>query len=221
VRSWEIDVESRIYNGLKVQVEFADPPVSMTGTILHVDSQTLVVSLTHDKDGDVSTTSRNSAADVQVSATADDALYRFRSTLLHSSGLLLHLSPPGEVRRVQRREDVRQPCLFDVELILPKGERTPVKRERATAVNISCGGLLIVFSGCLEAEDAVELSMTLSRGESPIHVAARVVRSEPFSHLGQKQSRVALRMIGLQRADDRRLRQFITKCQVKTRIGTV
>ncbi|CBE68787.1 MAG: PilZ domain-containing protein [Candidatus Methylomirabilis oxygeniifera] len=214
-------MESKICNGLKVQVEFADPPVSMIGTIVRIDSQTLVVSLTHDKDGGVSTTSRNSARDVQVSATADDALYRFRSTLLHSSGLLLHLSPPGEVRRVQRREDVRQPCLFDVELILPKGERTPVKRERATAVNISCGGLLIVFSGRLEAEDAVELSMTLSRGESPIHAAARVVRSESFRHLGQNQSRIALRMMALQRADERKLRQFITKCQVKTRIGTV
>lgn len=214
-------MENKICNGLKVQVEFADPPISMIGTILRVDSQTLVVSLSYDKDGDVSTTSRNSAGDVQVSATADDALYCFRSTLLHSSGLLLHLSPPGEVRRVQRREDVRQPCLFDVELILPKGGRMPVKRERATAVNISCGGLLIVFSGRLEAEDAVELSMTLSRGESPIHVAARVVRSESFSHLGQTQNRVALRMMALQRADERRLRQFITKCQVKTRTGMV
>lgn len=213
-------MENKICNGLKVQVEFADPPVSMTGTILHVDSQTLVVSLTHDKDGDVSTTSRNSAGDVQVSTTADDALYRFRSTLLHSSGLLLHLSPPGEVRRVQRREDVRQPCLVDVELSIQNGERTPVRREQATAVNISCGGLLIVFSGRLEMKEAVELSMTLSRGESPIHVAARVVRTEPFSHLGRNQSRVALRMIGLQRADERKLKQFITKCQVKTRHGS-
>ncbi|HWQ70016.1 MAG TPA: PilZ domain-containing protein [Patescibacteria group bacterium] len=213
-------MENKICNGLKVQVEFADPPVSMTGTILRVDSQTLVVSLTHDKDGDVSRTSRNSAGDVQVSATADDALYRFRSTLLHSSGLLLHLSPPGEVHRVQRREDVRQPCLVDVELILPNRDRTPVKRERATAVNISCGGLLIVFNGRLAAEEAVELSMHLARGEPPIHVTARVVRTEPFSHLGQHQSRVALRLTGLQRADERRLRQFITKCQVKTRHGS-
>lgn len=214
-------MESKISKGLKVQLEFVDPPVSMTGTILQVDSQALVVSLAHDEDQGKPAPPVNPARDVHVSVTADDALYRFACALLRSSDLLLYLSPPREVRRVQRREDVRQPCLFDVELVIPKGKQMPVKRERATAVNISCGGLLIVFGGRLQVEDTVDLSIKLPDGEPPIQVAARVVRTEPFLRLGRDLSRVALCVEGLQRADSKRLTQFIMKCQVKTRIGTV
>ncbi len=213
-------VQSKICKGLKVS-RMCRPPVSMVGMLLRVDSQTLVVSLTHDDGPDRTARSVGQAGDVQVSATADDALYHFTSTLLQSSGLLLYLSPPREVRRVQRRDNVRQPCLFDVEMVMPGSERAPAKRERATAVNISCGGLLIVFEGRLVVGDAVDLSMKLLRGEPPIQATARVIRTEPFSRIGQNLSRVALRVVGLQRADERRLTQFIAKCQVKIRTGVV
>lgn len=212
-------MDSKISKGLKVEVRFADSPAAMIGTILQVDSNALVVSLTHDEGRVQPKTSLNLAGDVQVVTTADDALYQFTSRLLQSAGLLLYLSLPREVHRVQRREDVRQPCLFDVELDIPGGGRVPVKRERATAVNISCGGLLIVFNGGLVEGDPVALSMTLPGGEPPIRVAARVVRTEPFSHLGQDLSRVALRVERLQPADRKRLTQFIMKCQVKARTG--
>ena len=212
---------NKICSGLKVMVECGDPPVSMGGTILHVDSQTLAVSLAPEgrQDEPRSETPVRPSGEVQVSATADDALYRFTSTLLRSSDCLLYLSSPREVRRVQRRDDVRQPCLLDVELVIPIGEQMSAKPERATAVNISRGGLLIVFNGRLEVGDAVRLSMKLPGGEPPIKVAASVVRRESFSHLGQDLVKVALHITGLQRADERRLTQFITRCQVKVRTG--
>jgi len=211
-------VSSKICKDLKVRVEWTDPPASMTGTILRADSQTLVVSLAPEGVGDRPATSLRAAKTVRISAAADDALYCFDSTPLQSSGLLLHLTPPREICRVQRREDVRQPCLLDVELVIPRGGQKTAT-SRATAVNISRGGLLIVFDGRLGTGDTVQLSMTLPGGEPPIRADAMVVRTEPFLRLGQQRLRVALRITGLPRPDERRLSQFITRCQVKARSG--
>lgn len=212
-------MERKICKGVKAEIGFADSPVSMVGTIVDVNSQRLVVSLTQDQGAgrSAATPKTNRLGGVRVVATADDALYRFTSTLLQSSDSLLYLSFPGEVQRVQRREDVRQPCLIDVEVKIPRGERVPPRRARATAVNISCGGLLIIFDGRLEVGDAVALSMELPDGGPLAEVAARVVRTEPYSHRGQELMRVALRLERLQPADRKRLTQFITKCQVKAR----
>lgn len=212
-------MNSKICKDLKVRVEWTDPPASMTGTIVRADSQTLVVLLAPDGIGNRPATSLCSANTVRVSAAADDALYCFDAVPLQSTGLFLYLTPPGEVRRVQRREDVRQPCLLDVELVIPRGGPTAAKPERATAVNISRGGLLIVFDGRLGAGDTVQLSMTLPGSEPPIRVDAIVVRTEPCSRLGQQLLRVALRITGLPRPDERRLCQFITRCQIKARSG--
>lgn len=213
-------MKDRICKGLKVEVEWANPSVSTTGTVVGVDPQTFVIALTPDDGQGTPTLSLGRTPEVRVSVAADDALYRFVSTLLQSFGFLLYLSPPQEMRRIQRRNDVRQPCLCDVEVILRAGNRAPTKRERATAVNISCGGLLMVFEGCLRVDDTLELSMKLHNREPPLHMTAQVVRTEPFSHLGRHLSRVALRMVGVSRADERRLAQFIMKCQVKTRTAT-
>ena len=212
-------MRERIRKGVRVEINFADLPVAMVGTILHIDSQTLVVSLVPDENQAKPAVPSTAAGDVQVLATAEDALYRFTSRLLRSSGLLLYLSSPLEVRRLQRREHVRQPCLLDLEFIIQRSDRVLEKRERATAVNISCGGLLIVYGGRLEAGDAVELSMKFPHGEPPLQVVARVIRTEHFSSLGQDLRRVALRVVGLQRADEKRLTQFITKLQVKSMRG--
>ena len=212
-------MKDRICKGLKVRVEWTDPPVSTTGTVVSVDSQMVVVAMAPDDGQGAPTPPVGRTPEVHISATADDALYRFVSRLLQSFGFLLYLSPPREVRRIQRRNDVRQPCLFDVEVILQAGNRAPGKRERATAVNISRGGLLMVCEGRLRVDDTLELSMKLLQGEPPLSVTAQVVRTEPFSHLGRHLSRVALRMVSLQRADERRLAQFIMKCQVKARTG--
>lgn len=214
-------MEHKICKGLKVEVGFADSPASMTGAIVGVDSQTLVVSLAQDRgEAGPAAPMTNRAGKVQVVATGDDALYHFTSTLVQSSDSLLYLSLPAEARRVQRREDVRQSCLFDVELNIPRGERVPARRTRATAVNISCGGLLIIFSGRLEIGDAVALSIELPGGGRLAEVSARVVRTELLSRAGQELSRVALRLEGLQPGDRKRLTQFIMKCQIKARTAT-
>lgn len=215
-------MQERIRKGVRVEINFADLPVSMVGTILHVDSQALVVSLAPDEDPARPAAPSTPAGNVQVSATTEDALYRFTSTLLRSSGLLLYLSPPLEIRRLQRRENVRQPCLLDLEFIAPRGDRAREKREQATAINISCGGLLIVYGGQLEVGEAVELLMKFPHGEPPLQAVARVIRTEHFSSPGQDlRSRVALRVVGLQRADEKRLTQFITKLQVKSVRGAL
>lgn len=213
-------MKDRICKGLKVQVEWANLSVSTTGTVVGVDPQTFVIALAPDDEQSAPTPPLGQTSEVRVSVAADDALYRFVSTLLQSFGFLLYLSFPQEIRRIQRRDDVRQPCLFDVEVILRAGDRAPKTRERATAVNISCGGLLMVFEGCLQVDDTLELSMRLHDSGPPLYMTARVVRSEPFSHLGRHLNRVALRMVSVNRADERRLAQFIIKCQVKARTAT-
>lgn len=213
-------MNNRICKGLKVQLEYADPPVSRSGTILRVDAQTLVVWLAGDGARDDDPAPPLSRAEVRVSATADDGLYCFISTLLQSCDFLLYLSPPRGIRRVQRRDDIRQSCLFDVEVILPAVGPAPAKREQATAINISRSGILLVCDGHCGIDNHVELSIRLLDDKPPLRVTARVVRMESFSHCGRDLSRVGLCIVGLQRADERRLAQFIMKCQVKARTAT-
>ncbi|MDD5558341.1 PilZ domain-containing protein [Candidatus Methylomirabilis sp.] len=211
-------MRERIRKGLKVTIDFADCPVSMVGTILHVDVQTLVVSLASEENQGKSAGSLTTARDVRVSATVEDAIYRFTSTLLRSSGLLFYLTPPGEVQRHQRREHVRQPCLLDVEFVMSRGNGAQAPRKRATAVNISCGGLLLVCEGRMEVGDAVDVSVIFSRDEPPLQTAVQVVRTEQSVRSGRDLRRVALRVTDLKRADEKRLTQFITKLQTKRRL---
>lgn len=214
-------MEEKIYKGLKVEIGFADCPVSMVGTILQVDSQTLVVSLVPDEDQGGPVAPLPPVSGVQVVATAEDALYRFTSTLLHSSGLLFYLTPPAEVQRVQRREHVRERCLLDAEFVMPGNNGAPIQRTQATAVSISCGGLLLVYEGRVEVGDPVEVSVRLPQGGPPLQAAGIVVRTEPFSRLGRDLSRVAVRLVDLKASDERRILQFVMGLQVRAARGTV
>ena len=46
-------MDEKICKGLTVEIDFADFPLPMVGTILHVDSQALVVSLMPDQAQDM------------------------------------------------------------------------------------------------------------------------------------------------------------------------
>lgn len=212
-------MREKIRKGLKVEIDFADCPVSMVGTILQVDLQTLVISLAPEEDQGKPTRPLTTARDVRVSATMEDAIYRFTSTLLHSSGLLFYLTPPGEVQRHQRREHVRQPCLLDVEFVMSRDNGAQASRKQATAVNISCGGLLLVCEGRMEVGDALDVSVIFSRDEPPLQAAVQVVRTEQFSRSGRDLRRAALRVVDLKRADEKRLTQFIVKLQTRRRLA--
>lgn len=212
-------MQEKVWKGLKVEIDFAHPPLSVVGTIVHIDPHTLVVSLAPEEEREQLTAPLTEHGEVRVSATAEDALYRFTSTLRRSSGLLLYLSPPGRVQRVQRRGQVRQPCLLDVEFVAPTGGGAPAQPKRATVVNISCGGLLMVYVGDLELGDPVKVSMKFPQGEPPLQADGTVVRTERFSRFGRDLCRVALRLGSLTRDDEKRLFQFITKLQVKATLG--
>lgn len=214
-------MEEKICKGVKVEIDFADCPVSMVGTILQVDSQTLVVSLVSDENQDGPAASLSPASGVHVVATAEDALYRFTSTLLHSSGLLFYLTPPTEVQRVQRREHVRERCLLDVEFVISGNDNSATQRKHATAVSISCGGLLLVYEGRVEVGDPVEVSVRLPQGGPPLQVSGTVVRTEPFSRLGRELSRVAVRLVDLKASDERKILQFVMGLQVRAAKGSV
>lgn len=214
-------MDEKICKGLKVEIDFTGFPISMAGTIMHVDSQTLVVSLAADENQDTSAIPLSPASSVGVVATADDALYRFTSTLLHSSGLLFYLTPPAEVQRVQRREHVRERCLLDVEFVIPGHTSATTQRTQATAVSISCGGLLLVHEGRVEVGTPVEIAVRLPHDGPPVQAAGTVVRTEPFFRLGRELSRVAVRLVDLKISDERRILQFVLGLQIKTARGTV
>lgn len=213
-------MDERICKGLKVEIDFADFPVSMVGTILHVDSQALVVSLVPDQvqDGPPEPVSRSGG--VRVSATAADALYCFTSKLLRSSGLLLYLSQPVDVQRLQRREYVRERCLIDVEFVTSAEDHTgPAKPKRGTLEDISCGGLQLVYDGRIEVGDTVEVLLKFLNSGPPMRVAGTVVRTELFPRFGRELCRVAVRLVGLTRSAERRLFQFIMALQIKALKG--
>jgi c-di-GMP-binding flagellar brake protein YcgR len=191
----------------------------VVGTIAHIDSRALVVSVASHEARPRPSVPWNEQRNVRVSATAEDALYCFTSTLLRSSGLLLYLSPPTDVQRIQRREYVRERCLIDVEFVTPADHAGPAKPKRGTLVNISCGGLQLVCDGRIDVGDPIEVSMRVLRSEPPMQVAGTVVRTERFSRFGRELSRVALRLVGLSRSAERRLLQFIMTLQTKALMG--
>jgi len=214
-------MDEKICKGLTVEIDFADFPVPMVGTILHVDSQSLVVSLIPGQAQDGPMAPASLSGSVHVLATAADALFGFTSKLLRSSGLLLYLSPPTDVQRIQRREDVRERCLLDVELVTPTDHASPAKPERGTLVDISCGGLLLVYEGEVEVGDTVEVSVQFPRGGPPLQAAGTVVRTEQLSGSGRDLSRVAVHLAGLTVSDRKRVFQFIMGLQVRAATGTV
>jgi c-di-GMP-binding flagellar brake protein YcgR len=214
-------MDEKICKGLTVEIDFADFPVSMVGTILHVDSQALVVSLRPDQGQDGPMAPVSLSGGVRVLATAADALFGFTSKLLRSSGLLLYLSPPTDVQRIQRRADVRERCLLDVEFVAPTDHAGPAKPERGTLVDISCGGLLLIYEGDMEVGDTVEVSVKFPRGDPPLQVAGTVVRTEQLSSSRRDLSRVAVHLAGLTMSDRKRVFQFIMGLQVRAATGTV
>lgn len=214
-------MEEKICKGLTVEIDFADFPVSMIGTILHVDSQALVVSLVPDQAQDEPAAPVSLSGGVRVLATAADALFCFTSRLLRSSGLLLYLSPPTDVQRIQRRADVRERCLIDVEFVTPTDHVSPAKPKRGTLVDISCGGLLLIYEGEMEVGDPVEVSVKFPRGGPPLQVAGTVVRTEQLSSSRRDLSRVAVHLAGLTMSDRKRVFQFIMGLQVRTVTGTI
>lgn len=213
-------MDEKICKGLTVEIDFADFPVAMVGTIMHVDSQALVVSLVPDQTQDGPAEPVSLAGDVRVLATAADALFCFTSRLLRSSGPLLYLSPPTDVQRIQRRADVRERCLIDVEVIPATDHAMPVKPKRGTLVDISCGGMLLVYEGRVEVGDTVEVSVKFPGGGPLLQAAGTVVRTEQSSHSGRDLSRVALRLVGLTMSDRKRIFKFIMAFQVRA-AGTV
>jgi len=213
-------MQEKIRKGLKVKVDFAHLPASVVGTIAHIDSRVLIVVVASDEAGARQSVPLDEQRNVRVSATAEGALYCFTSTLLRSSGLLFHLSPPVDVQRLQRREYVRERCLIDVELVTPGDDSGPVKPKRGTIVDISCGGLQLVYDGRIEVGDPVEVLLKFLHSGPPMQVAGTVVRIERFSRFGRELCGVAVRLVGLTRSAERRLFQFIMALQIKALKGT-
>jgi c-di-GMP-binding flagellar brake protein YcgR len=212
-------MREKIRKGLKVQIDFAHLPVSVVGTIDSIDSRALIVLIASDEARARQSMPLNEQRNVRVSATAEDALYCFTSTLLRTSGLLFYLSPPVDIQRLQRREHVREQCLIDVEFVTPGDDAGPAKPKRGTAVNISCGGLQMVYDGRIEVGDPVEVSIKFLQSGPPMQLAGTVVRTERFSRFGRDLSRVGLRLVGLTRSAERRLLQFIRALQTKAPMG--
>lgn len=211
-------MHEQISQGLQVEIRFANVPASAVGTIAQVDTVAFVVSLTSDDLCQAVSPSSIEGREVRVMAAADDALYRFTAKLLRSSGRFLYLSLPAKVERVQRREHVRQPCLFEVEFTTPQ-DRKAERRNKATAVSISCGGLRAVYEGRVEVGDCVEVSLHFTSDGPALQVSGKVLRKEEFSRMGRTLSRVAVRFDGLARVDERRLAEFINRLQVKSTRG--
>lgn len=213
-----ISMQENIREGIEVEICFVDCPASAVGTIARVDSKAFVVSLAPENERLAVSVSSLEGRGVRVMAAADDALYRFTATLLRASGRLWHLSFPAKIERVQRRAHVREACLLEVEFVTPL-ERRVGRCSKATAVNISCGGLRAVYEGRVEVGDHVELSLQFPQDGLPLRLSGAVLRKEEFSRLGRQLSRVTVRFDDLAKADERRLAEFITRLQVRSRRG--
>lgn len=211
-------MQEKIREGIEVEIRFVDCPVSAVGTIARIDPAAFVVSLVPENERLAVSASSIEGRGVWVMAAADDALYRFTAKLLRASGRFLYLSFPAKFERVQRREHVREACLFEVEFVTPLDRRAG-RRNKATAVNISCGGLRAVYDGRVEAGDHVEVSLQFPQDGPPLQLSGAVLRKEEFSRFGRRLSRVTVRFDGLAKTDERRLAEFITRLQVKSRRG--
>lgn len=208
-----------ISKGFPVEIRFINSPVSAVGTVAHVEGSVFVVSLAPENERLAVSTASTDGRDVRVMVAADDALYHFTAKLVRSSGRFLCFSLPARFDRVQRRQHVRQPCLFEVEFSTP-ADRRAGRPKKATAVNISCGGLRAVYEGRVDVGDHVEVSLQFPQDDPPLQLSGTVLRKEEFWRVGRFLARVAVQFDGVAKMDERRLAECVTRLQVRSTRST-
>lgn len=138
---------------------------------------------------------------VMVRFSMDDSSYMFESTVTGeatSNIKMFRLSYPKEFTRVQQRSHVRLPVILDVQYYIPESspadKKKPPEFKKATAVDISGGGMKLRVREKVNENTLVRLKFTLPFKNKPeqMELNARVMRcikadpNREVYHLGLK-----------------------------------
>ncbi len=162
---------------------------------------------------------RAEGAAVRIIREAENALYLIDAWAVRGGDPgcpVLTLRMDGNVRRVQRREDVRLSVLIDPEeaLLIRDDEEEPIK---AIILDISAGGLLLHTKQPLSAKARLKLAFPLPGFPTIIQTRAEVVRLVQADSGESKSSRVGVRFVDLDRQQADAIVRFVFREQARRR----
>lgn len=156
---------------------------------------------------------------VTMRKETDNALYLFdaRATAQLGPGKpALSLKVEGDVRRVQRRWNVRLSALIDLEeaLLIDRDAERPFK---ATILDISAGGVLLHTREPIQVGATLRLTFSLPGLSKAIRARAEVVRLMQLDSEGWRYLRLGTRFLDLTKDQEDAIIKFAFREQMRRR----
>lgn len=157
---------------------------------------------------------------VYVNFVQNNTFFRFTTTclgLIEDNISLYCLDEPKEIKRIQRRRNVRAAATMDVYYSLDAQAIKPVF-QKTTALDISGGGLRISTSEPVKVGTTMHLRFSLPGVKAPAEFSTRcrVMRCEPVEVNGNKRIyHLGLDFLDITRTEQDKIVQYVFSLMIK------